>query len=176
MEYWQRGYSLWQLVITTVTISMRRQVIWERLKIVLETEQKDYLHGVGCINYKGKIWFLPRVISENALECFQKSMVKFNKKGCWNLYGYVLLNKGMTYKKKGEYNKALLYYRDAVLCADKNIFRQLISYLEWEINDVNDSNVDIYFDWTNRKIKERTQGVIDFKHRFILLEIFLSFN
>jgi DNA-binding response OmpR family regulator len=43
--------------------------------------------------------------------------------------------------------------------------------VEAEIEDVNDSTVDLYLDRTNRKIVEKTLGTIDFKHRFVLLEI-----
>ena len=142
----------------------------EELGIVLQTLNKDYLSGV-MYYYRGKIC-LSQGDYKKALELFEQSMVKLNTKGCWNLYGYLLLNKGMACKAGGEYDKALLYYRNAVSCVDRNIFHQLVSHLEWEIDDVNDATVDIYFDWINRKVKERTQGVIDFKHRFILLEIF----
>ncbi|MCY4523144.1 MAG: winged helix-turn-helix domain-containing protein [Halobacteriovoraceae bacterium] len=141
-----------------------------KLKVLLEKEGKDYLYGV-MYYYRGKINLLEGDCKE-ALNDFEKSMEKLNSKGCWNLLGYLFLHKGMTCKAAGEYDKALLYYNNAVSCVNKNVFRQLSSQLNWEIEDVNDSSVDIYFDWTGRKVKERTQGIIDFKHRFILLEIF----
>ena len=40
-----------------------------------------------------------------------------------------------------------------------------------EVDDVNDSSVDLYLDRHNRVIHEKSLGVIDFKHRFVLLEI-----
>ncbi len=54
---------------------------------------------------------------------------------------------------------------------DPSTFKRLNNLIESEIADVNDSNVDIYLDRNNRKIIERTIGTIDFKHRFVLLEI-----
>jgi len=54
---------------------------------------------------------------------------------------------------------------------DQKIFKKLVVLIADEIQDVNDSSVDLYLDKTNRKIRERSLGIIDFKHRFVLLEI-----
>src|SRR5690606_21627411 len=92
-------------------------------------------------------------------------------KNCWNLYGYILLGKGTVYKRMGDYEKASLLFGLAHESIDKNTFRRLSKMIQDEIEDVNDSSVDLYLDRTNRKIKERHLGTIDFKHRFVLLEI-----
>ncbi|MEI8348366.1 MAG: helix-turn-helix domain-containing protein, partial [Pseudomonadota bacterium] len=47
----------------------------------------------------------------------------------------------------------------------------LSNLIRMEIEEVNDSSVDLFLDRTNRRIREKSLGVIDFKHRFILLEI-----
>ena len=55
--------------------------------------------------------------------------------------------------------------------ADPKCFRRLHKKLDEEIMDVNDNSIDLYLDKNNRKVVEKTIGVINFKHRFVLLEI-----
>ena len=50
-------------------------------------------------------------------------------------------------------------------------FKRLHKLIQSEINNVNDSSVDIYLDRKNRIAREKVLGTIDFKHRFVLLEI-----
>ncbi len=90
---------------------------------------------------------------------------------CWNMKGYILLGKGIVCKKMGEFSKSLLYFDMASSVVDKGSFKKLISLVDREIEDVNDSNVDLYLDRANRVVYERDLGRIDFKHRFVLLEI-----
>ena len=56
-------------------------------------------------------------------------------------------------------------------CTNLKTFRRLANELKGEIDDLNDSSVDLYLDLANRKVKEHTRGTIDFKHRFVLLEV-----
>ena len=64
-----------------------------------------------------------------------------------------------------------MIFKFAMESLDKNLFKRLNSLLEKEIQEVNDSSIDFYLDRSNRKVQERTRGTIDFKHRFVLLEI-----
>ncbi|MBT5094807.1 MAG: hypothetical protein HOM21_11215, partial [Halobacteriovoraceae bacterium] len=92
-------------------------------------------------------------------------------KKCWNLFGYVLLGKGIVHKRIGDFGRALDYFQLAKESSDSLSFKRLNELVSNEIQDVNDSSVDLYLDKTNRKVKERSLGTIDFKHRFVLLEI-----
>ena len=141
-----------------------------QLETLLTDMDKSYLNGV-MYYYRGKI-DLSQKKFQSAIEFFEKSQRKFNEKNCWNIHGYILLNKGMAWRDLEDYNKALLLYQEALSSTDRKVFRQLSALIDEEIACVNDSSVDIYLDWDNRKIKEKTLGIIDFRHRFILLEIF----
>jgi tetratricopeptide (TPR) repeat protein len=137
----------------------------ELLKII----NKTYLRG-SMYYYLGKIY-----IEIEEYELAQKNLQMANKtlqeKKCWNLHGYLLLSKGIVHKKLGEFEKALVYFNYAIDSTDPTHFKRLFTIVRSEIQDVNDESVDIYLDRTNRKIHERTLGTIDFKHRFVLLEI-----
>ncbi len=108
---------------------------------------------------------------EKAEKFFQMACVHLRGKHCWNLIGYIYVSRGKIYKKKGEYGTALTYFNLAKDVTDTKVFKRLTLLVQSEIEDVTDSNVDIYLDRVNRKIVERTLGTIDFKHRFVLLEI-----
>ncbi|MCO4754607.1 MAG: winged helix-turn-helix domain-containing protein, partial [Bacteriovoracaceae bacterium] len=84
--------------------------------------------------------------------------------------GYILLGKGITYKKMGEYNQALMYFRLALNTINPQ-YKRLHDLVQTQVEDVNDSSVDLYLDRHNRVIHEKNLGSIDFKHRFVLLEI-----
>ncbi len=92
------------------------------------------------------------------------------QKNCWNLFGYILLGKGIVAKKSGEFNQALSYFKIATNSANAS-YKRLASLIKDEVEDVNDSSVDLYLDRHNRVIHEKDIGPIDFKHRFVLLEI-----
>ena len=108
---------------------------------------------------------------DKALEHFREANRSLQDKNCWNLYGQILLGKGMVHRKMGEYNKAILYFELALDSCDHKVFRKLSETLEEEILDIKDSSVDLYLDRTNRVVQEKNLGTIDFKHRFVLLEI-----
>jgi tetratricopeptide (TPR) repeat protein len=108
---------------------------------------------------------------EGALVCFRNAIKILQSKTSWNQLSYILLAKGVTYKKMGEYQKSQLFFDLAQVTVDEKSFRRLHQLIREEIEDLNDSNVDIYLDRHNRVIHERTIGTIDFKHRFVLLEI-----
>jgi tetratricopeptide (TPR) repeat protein len=141
------------------------QQLGQLLKII----KKTYLNG-AMFMYSAKI-FTELEQFDKSLHFFRLANESLQEKKCWNLYGYGLLGKGIVFKCLGNYEKALLHFQLAKESLDKLTFRRLSEMIESEINDVNDSSVDLYLDRTNRKIKERNLGTIDFKHRFVLLEI-----
>ena len=108
---------------------------------------------------------------ERALSSLQKASAHLQDKKCWNLRGYILLGRGSIYQSMGDFTKSLLFFEMALEVVDNNLFKRLVNLVHNEIQEVNDSSVDIYLDRANRKIRERNLGIIDFKHRFILLEI-----
>jgi len=106
-----------------------------------------------------------------ALPQYDLAMKLLHSKRCWNMHHYVLLNKGITLKKMGEFAKALIYFGIAQNSLDEEYFQRLQQLINDEVEDVNDSSVDLYLDRHNRVIHEKALGTIDFKHRFVLLEI-----
>lgn len=140
-----------------------------QLNQLLTIINKDYLSG-SMYMFSAKV-YLELGQTDNALKFFKEANNILHRKKCWNLYGYILLGKGTVYKKAGDFDRALLFYQLALESIDTSVFKRLARLIREEIEDVNDSSVDIYLDRTNRKVKERTLGTIDFKHRFVLLEI-----
>ncbi len=140
-----------------------------QLSQLLKIIKKNYLSGAMFL-FSAKI-YLEMDLHENALHYFKKANETLQEKKCWNLYGYILLGKGTVYKRSGDYEKALTFYELGLESIDKRVFKRLTNLLKSEVEDVNDSSVDIYLDRANRKVKERAIGTIDFKHRFVLLEI-----
>jgi tetratricopeptide (TPR) repeat protein len=106
-----------------------------------------------------------------SLPQYDLAMKLLHSKRCWNMHNYVLLNKGVALKKMGEFSKALMLFGLAQNSLDDEYFKRLQQLISVEVEDVNDSSVDLYLDRHNRVIHEKTLGVIDFKHRFVLLEI-----
>lgn len=102
---------------------------------------------------------------------YDLAMKLLHSKRCWNMHNYILLNKGVSLKKMGEFSKALLLFGIAQNSLDDDYFKRLRELILMEVEDVNDSSVDLYLDRHNRVIHEKALGVIDFKHRFVLLEI-----
>lgn len=141
----------------------------DQLDQLLKIINKSYLRG-SMYMLLGRI-YKELGLYDKSLESFSKSMVKLREKKCWNLYGYVLIGRGSVFKRLGEYEKSLLYFNMAKDLVDEKSFIRLSQLLDTEIQDVNDSSIDIYLDRTNRKVIEKTLGTIDFKHRFVLLEI-----
>ncbi len=140
-----------------------------QLEQLLTIIEKDYISG--SMNF-----FLGRLhltLGKNdlALKFFDKANDRMRIKKSWNMLGQILLNKGRAYKNLGEFSKALMYFELADGVVDSYEFKRLSSIVRGEIEDVNDSSVDLYLDRINRKIKEKDLGIIDFKHRFVLLEI-----
>lgn len=107
----------------------------------------------------------------SALPQYDLAMKLLHSKRCWNMHNYVLLNKGIALKKMGEFSKALMLFGLAQNSLDDEYFKRLEQLIMMEVEDVNDSSVDLYLDRHNRVIHEKALGVIDFKHRFVLLEI-----
>jgi len=140
-----------------------------QLNQLLKIIKKYYLSGAMFL-HSAKV-FTELEMYDKALEHFTLANRALQDKKCWNLYGYVLLGKGIVYKRSGNYEKALSYFMLASESNDGATFRRLSELIDNEIADVNDNSVDLYLDRTNRKVKERSLGTIDFKHRFVLLEI-----
>lgn len=139
------------------------------LKELLQIVEKTYLYASMDL-FAGRIYLIIGN-HEKALEHFELATRNFQAKKCWNQYGYILLGKGMAVKTSGHYDKALAFYSLALETIDQDSYKRLTQLLHKEIQDVNDSSVDLYLDRTNRFVKERNLGEIDFKHRFVLLEI-----
>lgn len=140
-----------------------------QLDNLLKIINKEYLGGSMHMTY-GKI-LLAKGDIEGSLKHFKLANTTLQNKKCWNLYGYILLGIGQVEKVRGDYDRATLYYNLAKQAVDSTTFKRLTNVLDAEIHEVNDSSVDIYLDRNNRKVKEKNIGVIDFKHRFVLLEI-----
>lgn len=140
-----------------------------QLSQLLKIIKKSYLCGAMYL-FSAKI-YLELDLFDNALKYFKLANETLVSKKCWNLFGYILLGKGTVLKKMGNFSGALNYFELARESVDGRDFKRLHKLISNEINDVNDSNVDLYLDRTNRLIKEKDLGTIDFKHRFVLLEI-----
>lgn len=140
-----------------------------QLEELLKILNKTYLQG-AMYHFYAKI-YLEENEFDKSLEYFSLANKSLQEKKCWNLLGYVLLGRGILHKKRGEFDKSLVYFQFAKESTDAKSFKRLYTLIQNEIQDVNDSSVDLYLDRTNRKVHERHIGVIDFKHRFVLLEI-----
>ncbi|MEE2671435.1 MAG: winged helix-turn-helix domain-containing protein [Bdellovibrionota bacterium] len=139
-----------------------------QLKELLTILKKGYLKGSMHQLY-GNIF---RELSEYKLanENYDLAMNLLQEKNCWNLFGYILLGKGIVAKRSGEYNQALMLFGIASHSINSQ-YQRLNTLIKNQVEDVNDSSVDLYLDRHNRMIHEKSIGSIDFKHRFVLLEI-----
>lgn len=140
----------------------------EQLNELLNILKKGYLKGSMHMLY-GNIY---RDIGKanEANQNYDQAINLLQDKNCWNLYGYILLGKGIVLKKQGEFNQALIYFNLGLSTINSSFQRLRELYLS-QVADVNDSSVDLYLDRHNRVIHEKSLGTIDFKHRFVLLEI-----
>lgn len=142
-----------------------------QLETMLGGLKKHYLNGAMHLLY-GQIYGELGNFSK-ALEHYNLSHSLLLEKTCWNLIGQVLLGKGIVYKRLGQLNKAQFYFEFALHSIDPKIFRRLTGLLQAQINEITDRNIDLVLDCTNRIVYEKEIGAINFKHRFILLEILL---
>src|SRR5690606_10747551 len=83
-----------------------------QLNELLEILRKCYLKGSMHVLY-GSLYKDMGNFAES-LKHFDLAIQHLQQKNCWNLYGYILLGKGIAYKKMGEYNQALTYFRLAL--------------------------------------------------------------
>lgn len=139
-----------------------------QLNELLNILKKGYLKGSMYMLY-GNIYKEMGKYKE-ADKAYDTSIIYLQQKNCWNLFGYTLLGKGMLAKKQGEFNQALLYFKLALNAINQK-YARLRELINEQVEDVNDSSVDLYLDRHNRVIHEKNIGTIDFKHRFVLLEI-----
>lgn len=139
-----------------------------QLSELLNILKKGYLKGSMHMLY-GNIYKETGDFA-NADKSYDLAIQLLQQKNCWNLLGYILLGKGTVAKKAGEYTQALLYFKIATN-STSNCYSRLKTLIIDQVEDVNDSSVDLYLDRHNRVIHEKSIGSIDFKHRFVLLEI-----
>jgi len=140
-----------------------------QLNELLNILKKGYLKGSMHLLWGNTLRELGQYAE--AITHYEMALKLLHAKRCWNMHNYVLLNKGAAMKKMGEFSKALLLFNLALQSTDDDNFRRLKQLITAEVEDVNDSSVDLYLDRHNRVIHEKSLGVIDFKHRFVLLEI-----
>lgn len=140
-----------------------------QLNELLNILKKGYLKGSMHLLWGNVLRELGEYAA--ALPQYDLAMKLLHSKRCWNMHNYVLLNKGVALKKMGEFSKALMLFGIAQNSLDDEYFKRLQQLILMEVEDVNDSSVDLYLDRHNRVIHEKALGVIDFKHRFVLLEI-----
>jgi tetratricopeptide (TPR) repeat protein len=144
-------------------------VYLNQLNELLSILKKGYLKGSMHLLWGNALRELEEYA--NSLTHYDLAMKLLHSKRCWNMHNYVLLNKGIALKKMGEFSKALMLFGLAQNSLDDDYFKRLQQLISMEVDDVNDSSVDLYLDRHNRVIHEKALGVIDFKHRFVLLEI-----
>lgn len=140
-----------------------------QLKDLLEILRKDFLKGsmhMLVAHIQTDLGFFKEALLE-----YDEAMRALRTKNCWNLYCYILVGMGRISKKIGEFKKSMDFFDLAKNSVNEFQFKRLAAVIEEEINDVKDSSIDIYLDRHNRVIYEKTMGPIDFKHRFVLLEI-----
>ncbi|MCY4644304.1 MAG: winged helix-turn-helix domain-containing protein [Bacteriovoracales bacterium] len=140
-----------------------------QLSKLLEVLEKNYLKGAMSL-LSGNI-YLEFGDYDMALKLYQKANIYLTTKSCWNLYGYILLGKGTILRKMGKFQHSLWHFQMAKEAVNGSQFKRLQSLIQTEMDSLNDSSVDIYLDQKNRMVHEKVLGTIDFKHRFILLEI-----
>jgi len=140
----------------------------DQLKQLLNILKKGYLKGSMHMLY-GNIYRDSGKYKE-ASENYDMAIGLLQQKNCWNQFGYILLGKGIVLKKMGEFNQALTYFKLGLNSINQD-YGRLKELFRSQVEDVNDSSVDLYLDRHNRVIHEKSLGTIDFKHRFVLLEI-----
>ncbi len=161
-------YSLAQNEFQEKNLDQALKVLGQ-LEQLLRILNKGYLKGSMNLLY-AQIYSIQGKF-DLAVEMYRKSLNELNHKMCWNLLGYTLLGLGACYKKMGEYKLSLTYFDLALSSTHSKTYRRLAERIQSEINEVYDSNVDFFIDKHKRLIHEKELGTIDFKHRFVLLEI-----
>lgn len=143
--------------------------VLSQLHDLLEIINKEFLKG-SLYLLRGNILAEINEYKE-ALTNYELALKMMRVKKSWNLYCYILLGMGKVSKRLGEFSKAMVFFDLAGSSIDSQKFKHLHQLITQQVEDVNDSSVDIYLDKHNRLINEKDLGVIDFKHRFVLLEI-----
>lgn len=139
------------------------------LRDILNVLNKDYMRGSaeilsGNLKVKQRDYF-------GAIEDYNKALEFLKVKKCWNLYGYIFLHIGIVYKKLEKFNLSKVYLQNALNFIDESCFQRLSKLIHSEMEELNTDNVDIVLDKRNRVVYEKNLGKIDFRHRFVLLEI-----
>jgi tetratricopeptide (TPR) repeat protein len=163
--------SLYALATNSYNLNQHSEALTTitQLNELLHILKKGYLKGSMHLLWGNTLRELGQYAE--AMGHYETALKLLHAKRCWNMHNYVLLNQGAAMKKMGEFSKALLMFNLALQSTDDDNFRRLKQLILAEVEDVNDSSVDLYLDRHNRVIHEKSLGVIDFKHRFVLLEI-----
>ncbi|MDH4467110.1 MAG: helix-turn-helix domain-containing protein [Bacteriovoracaceae bacterium] len=143
--------------------------VLSQLEQLLQIINKGYLKGSMYLLYGQVLNNLGD--SKKSIDYYQLALKEFAYKSCWNLVGYIYCHIGIAYKKITEYKTALMFFDLATSSINPQGYKRLGEKISKEVSDVNDSNVDFFIDRHNRMIQVKELGSIDFKHRFVLLEI-----
>lgn len=109
--------------------------------------------------------------SKEGLTEVKYSRLAFQGRPCWNLLPYIFLTEGLLFKKMEQYNRALYIFNLGLDLLNRKYYQRSYTYFRKEIEYIQNSNVDMYLNRSNRVVKEKILGNIDFKHRFVILEI-----
>jgi tetratricopeptide (TPR) repeat protein len=112
-----------------------------QLNELLNILKKGYLKGSMHLLWANALRELGDYAA--ALPQYDLAMKLLHSKRCWNMHNYVLLNKGVALKKMGEFSKALMLFGLAQNSLDDEYFKRLQQLINVEVEDVNDSSVDL---------------------------------
>ena len=135
-----------------------------KLEELLHIVKKNYLKGAMYL-FWSKI-LLEEDLCDESLEKINKAITQLKEKRSVGIYMDMLFLERDKFIKLGDYEKSLVYFNLSTDFTDSIQFRRLTKMIESEINEVNDSSIDIYLDRANRKVVEKTLGTIDFKASF----------
>lgn len=163
--------SLYALATNFHSVGDHKQALGflDQLKELLGILKKAYLSGNMHILYGNVYSELGQYVK--AEEHYNIAIGILQSKKCWNLFSYILLSKANLFKKLGDFNKSLYNLELAQITSQQSNFKRLRLMIDNAMGELNDSTVDIYLDRQNRVVNEKSLGTIDFKHRFVLLEI-----
>lgn len=95
----------------------------------------------------------------------------FQGRPCWNLLPYIFLIEGQIYKSMEQYSRSLYIFNLGLDLLNRKYYQRSYMLFKKEMELLQNSSVDMYIYRTNRLVKEKILGDIDFKHRFVILEI-----
>ncbi|MBP5296537.1 MAG: tetratricopeptide repeat protein, partial [Bacteriovoracaceae bacterium] len=123
----------------------------KQLDVLLKKVNKSYLLGATYL-CAGRV-YRELGLYDQAMISLRKANKILQEKKSWNLYGYLLLARGTIYKLMGEFEHALMFFYLAIDSTDPDNYKRLSKLIRVEIEEVNDSSVDLYLDRTNRRLR-----------------------